>query len=191
MRSSVLRFASLGLLGAACGGSGSETPQSPALPGPAPAVATPVPATPSPTPDPSIPPPESGCGKPYPPPIGRVTVKAQNKGREFWTMDSTPLVGPDPLYCLDIGFTDGRRYCPVRPEGHPERVACENWAVGKARDTGRPGPTWTRADALCTGPASGCENHPENQYLLNVYKYGVVLACVQNGVCGEELAEPR
>lgn len=187
-RSGLLRMASVGLLAAACG---SETPQGPApLPGPTPPVATPAP-TPSPTPDPLVPPPESGCGKPYPGPIGRITVKAHNKGHEFWTMDSTPLVGPDPLYCLEIGFTDGRRYCPVRPEGHPERVACENWAVGKARDTGRPGPTWTRADLLCTGPESGCVNHPENQYQLNVYKYGVVLACVQNGVCGEELAEPR
>lgn len=188
MRSRVLRFASLGLLAVACGGSGPRTTQTPPLTGPAP-VATPVP-TPSPTPDSTIPPPGSGCGEPYPPPIGRVTVKAHLKGREFWTMDSTPLSGPDANYCYAIGFTDGRRYCPVRPEGHPERVACENWAVGKALDTGRPGPTWTRADAFCTGPESGCENHPENQYQLNVYKYGVVLACVQNGVCGEELAEP-
>jgi hypothetical protein len=188
MRCRVLRFAPLGLLAAACGSGPSH---SSALPGPAPVVATPVPATPSPTPDPSIPPADSGCGKPYPPPIGRVAVKAHLKGRTYWTMDSTPLVGPDPLYCLAIGFTDNRRYCPVRPEGHPERAACENWAVGKARDTGRPGPTWTFKDALCTGPESGCENHPDNQYLLNVYKYGVALACVQNGVCGEELAEPR
>jgi hypothetical protein len=37
---------------------------------------------------------------------------------------------------------------------------------------------------------SGCENYPGNQYLLNVYKYGWAFACVQNGVCGEELAEP-
>lgn len=183
-------FAVLGLLAAACG---SGPSQSPALPGPAPLVETPVPPTPtpSPTPDPAIPPPDSGCGKPYPPPIGRVAVKVYQKGREFWTMDSTPLSGPDTQYCWEIGYRDGRRYCPVRQEGHPERAPCESWAVGKAKDTGRPGPTWTFKDALCTGPESGCENHPSNQYQLNVYKYGVYLACVKNDVCGEELAEPR
>jgi hypothetical protein len=119
-----------------------------------------------------------------------VAVKVYQKGRDFWTMDSTPLSGPDPEYCRNIGYTDGRRYCPVRTEGSPERAACENWAVGKAKDTGRPGPTWTVGDQLCTGPESGCENKPDNQYQLNMYRYGVALACVQNGVCGEELAEP-
>lgn len=188
LRSRGLFLAPLSLLAAACG---SETSQSPALAGPAPVVATPISPTPSPTPDPTIPPPDSGCGKPYPPPIGRVDVKVHLKGREFLTMDSTPLAGPDNLYCWEIGYRDNRRFCPVRPEGHPERAACENWAVGNARDTGRPGPTWTLGDAPCTGPVSGCENHPENQYLLKVYKYGVYLACVRNGVCGEALAEPR
>jgi len=119
-----------------------------------------------------------------------VDVKAYNKGREFWTMDSTPLVGPDPLYCREIGYTDGRRYCPVRLPGHSERFACENWAAGNAKDTGRPGPTWTLRDVPCTGPESGCENHPDNQYQLRVYRFGVAVACVRNGICGEELAEP-
>jgi hypothetical protein len=119
-----------------------------------------------------------------------VAVKVYQKGH-FWTMDSTPLSGPDSQYCWEIGYTDGRRYCPVRPEGHPERAACENWAVGNAKDTGRPGPTWTFKDAPCTGPESGCENSPHNQYQLYAYKYGVYLACVKNDVCGEELAEPH
>jgi hypothetical protein len=119
-----------------------------------------------------------------------VDVKAYNKGREFWTMDSTPLVGPDPGYCREIGYSDGRRYCPVRLPGHPERFVCENWATGNAKDTGRPGPTWTLGDEPCKGPESGCENHPDNQYQLRVYKHGVAVACVKNGICGEELAEP-
>ena len=73
LRSLGLRVAPLWLLAGACG---SEAPQSPALPGPTPVpLAGPTP-TPSPTPDPTIPPPDSGCGKPYPPPIGRVDVKA-------------------------------------------------------------------------------------------------------------------
>lgn len=187
MHSRVLRFASLGLLAAACGSGPSPSPAQPV------AVATPVPPTPtpSPTPDPTIPPPDSGCGQPYPAPISRVDVKVHLKDYDFWTMDATPLVGPDARYCAQIGFTDNRRYCPVRPEGHPERFACEDFAVGKARDTGRPGPTWTFGDALCTGRETGCENRPDNQYLINAYKYGVYRACAKNGVCGEELAEPH
>jgi len=85
----------------ACGGAAS-----PSSPAPAPS-ATPVPV-PTPTPDPNVPPVGSGCGKPYPPPITRLKVKVLYKGAEFWTVDSTPLVGPDQTYCLSVGFTDGR-----------------------------------------------------------------------------------
>jgi hypothetical protein len=94
-------------------------------------------------------------------------------------------VGPDPQYCEDIGYTDGRSFCPVRPEGHPERVACETWLVGTAVDTGRAGPTWRRDGALCTGPPSGCENEAENQYLLRTFDSGTYTACSTGGVCGE------
>ena len=73
----------------------------------------------------------------------------------------------------------------MRPEGHPEREACEAWAVGTALDTGRPGPTWRRGGSFCTGPASGCENHPENQYLLKAFLAGAYEACARNGACGE------
>ena len=43
-----------------------------------------------------------------------------------------------------IGFTDGRSLCPVRPEDSPERVPCETWRVGYAKDTGPPGPDLDR-----------------------------------------------
>jgi hypothetical protein len=112
------------------------------------------------------------------------------KGPAAWTLDATPLVGPDPAYCAQIGFTDGRQFCPVRPEGHPERVACETWLVGVAADTGRPGPTWQRDGAYCTGPASGCENHGENQYLLRAFAAGTFSACATNGLCGEVAVAP-
>jgi hypothetical protein len=98
-------------------------------------------------------------------------------------------VGPDPDYCRAIGFTDGRGFCPVRPEGHPERAACEAYVTGIAKDTGRPGPTWTLEGHFCTGPASGCANSPENQYQLFVYKGGTYQACATNGVCGEVFAD--
>jgi hypothetical protein len=37
----------------------------------------------------------------------------------------TPLVGPDRDYCASQGWTDGRLFCPPRPNGHAEREACE------------------------------------------------------------------
>jgi len=135
--------------------------------------------------EPSTPPAGTGCGEPVPPPVTRVKVTTHLRGAGFWTLDSTPLIGPDADYCASIGFTDGRENCPVRPEGHPEREACEAWAVGTALDTARPGPTWRRNGALCTGPASGCENHPENQYLLKAFLAGAYEACARNGTCGE------
>jgi hypothetical protein len=132
---------------------------------------------------PNPPPAGSGCGLPHPPEISRVNVKIHLKGGGAWTLDSTPLVGPDRDYCAEIGFTDGRQFCPVRPEGHPEREACETWAVGTAVDTGRAGPTWRRNGSLCTGPPS-CENHPDNQYFVRAIASGTYEACPRSGGCG-------
>ena len=83
-----------------CGGAGSPT----TVPTP---IATPTPV-PTPTPDPNVPPVGSGCGKPYPPPISRFKVKVLYKAPEYYTVDSTPLVGPNVDYCLSAGFSDGR-----------------------------------------------------------------------------------
>ena len=124
----------------------------------------------------------SGCGRPYPPPVTRFNCKVHLKSNEFYTLDSTPLVGPDAEYCYGIGFTDGRTICPVRPEDWPDRAACEHWRVGKAKDTGRYGPTWRKADGtLCTGPESGCANHPDNQYQLFTYRSGTYTVTAENG----------
>ena len=132
-----------------------------------------------------MPPAGSGCGRPYPPPISRFNVHVHGRAPEYYTIDSTPIVGPDKSYCFAAGFTDGRTLCPVRPEGSPDRIPCENWRVGRARDTGRPGPTWTNdTGALCTGSASNCSNHPDNQYDVLVYKSGRVKACAESGACG-------
>ena len=110
------------------------------------------------------------------------------KGSDAWTLDSTPLV-VDRAYCAEIGFTDGRSFCPVRPEGHPQRAACELYAVGLALDTNRPGPTWYFKDGFCTGKPSGCMNSPDNQYQLKIYVSGTFKACARNGVCGDVLAD--
>jgi hypothetical protein len=177
------------------GGVPAPTPSANPLPTPTPVLGRPAPAptpTPSATPEPepsasptAAPPNTSGCGSPTPPELSQINVKIHLRGANAWTLDSTPLVGPDPDYCALIGFTDGRAICPVRPEGNPEREACELYVTGVAKDTGRPGPTWYFGSRLCTGPGMGCENHPDNQYQLLVYEGGVFKACGRNGVCGE------
>jgi hypothetical protein len=164
-----------------------------ASPTPAPSWGAPAPKatpTPEPSPEPSATPEPGptegadGCGSPTPPALSRLNVKVHLTLESSWVLDSTPLVGPDAAYCAKVGFPD-RSVCPVRPEGHPERSACELYVTGRAIDTGRPGPTWYRGSHFCTGPASGCSNHDENQYLLVVHASGTYQACARNGVCGE------
>jgi hypothetical protein len=142
----------------------------------------------------SVPPAGSGCGAPYPPEIYRFRVKVHLQNQDTATLDSTPLV-LDPQYCAQVGFTDGRVECPVRLEGSPERIPCENFAVGNAQDNGRAGPTWNRVtDAnpggtFCTGKSSGCANHETNQYALYAYASGWYRACGKNGACGSVYVE--
>lgn len=168
----------------ACGGSGAPTtPPTPV------AVVTPTPA-PTPTPDPNVPPEGSGCGKPYPPMITRFTVKVHLKDKDSWTVDATPLVGPNWEYCVSIGFTDGRTICPLRPEGAPDREACELWRTGKAKDTGQPGPTWTvtfkdGTTSYCTGPDGPCDRHPAGPFSVKAFKGGLYRACSEAGACGQ------
>jgi len=140
--------------------------------------------------DPEWPPSGSGCGKPYPEPIHHFNAKVHMKGRDYYTLDSTPIVGPDANYCAAIGYTDGRAWCPVRTEGSRDRVECENWRVGKAKDTGRGGPTWQYRNGetveYCQGlKVNGCANHPENQYGLLADRGGTYVMCAENGACGE------
>jgi hypothetical protein len=124
------------------------------------------------------PPLDSGCGRPFPPPISRFNCKVYLFGNPFYTLDSTPLVGPNCAYCAS-----DQCFCPIRLDGAADRVACENWRVGTAKDTGRPGPTWTREDgSYCTGRPSGCENSPGNQYQLRVYDAGRYKVQAESGV---------
>jgi hypothetical protein len=110
-----------------------------------------------------------------------MNTKIHLRGPAHWTLDTTPLVH-DRDYCRQVGFTDGRTECAVRPEGSPDRSACEAYAIGSADDTGRPGPTWYRNGALCNG--TDCENHPDNQYLLWANLSGRYEACTKDDVCG-------
>jgi hypothetical protein len=128
-----------------------------------------------------VPPAGSGCGRPYPPPVSRFKCKVHLRAPEYYTADATPYVGPNEAYCNSLGFV-GQTICPIRREGSEDRSACENWRVGRAKDTGRYGPTWTTAAGeACTGPASNCSNSPDNQYQLRVYRSGKVKATAENG----------
>lgn len=126
------------------------------------------------------------CGSPLPPRISRVKVGVLFTQANRLVLNSSPLIGPDAAYCEQVGYTDGRLYCPVRPEGHPQRSACEALRVGRAADTGRSGPTWTANGKACTGNNGGvsCLNHPDNQFLVFAYGAGTFRACVAGGVCG-------
>ena len=130
----------------------------------------------------NLPAPGSGCGYPYPSPVVMMTCKVHTFAQDVYTLDSTALVG-DKEYCDLVGFVD-RDLCPVRPEWSSERVPCEIWRLGNAKDTGRPGPTWTTAGGqYCSGPESGCANHPTNQHALLVYKGGSYTVCANSGAC--------
>ena len=103
-------------------------------------------------------------------------------------LDSTPLVGPDAEYCRKIGFTDGRSFCPVRPEGDPERQACEAARVGRAADTGRYGPTWSANGkplrrAATAGPRASTT--PTTSTWRSPTAPATFRACAASGVCGE------
>jgi hypothetical protein len=115
-----------------------------------------------------------------------VNVKVHGRQGDDLVLDSTPLVGPDSAYCARIGYTDGRSFCPVRPEGHPERLACEAALVGRAADTGRIGPTWSVDGRPCEGPVGGayCVNHSSNQFLVFAHGSATFRACTAGGVCG-------
>ena len=177
-------FAIAGLLLLATLGCGrtitEEPPTTPAPTGGTLTPVNPIPAAPAPqptprpsaTPTPADDPPPSGsptsgsCGPPAPPPLGRIQVGILIVGAGRLILDSTPLVGPNADYCRQIGFTDGRQFCPVRPEGNPERAACEAGIIGRARDTGRVGPTWRANGAGCLSGAGNlpyCNNHHDNQ----------------------------
>jgi hypothetical protein len=121
---------------------------------------------------PNAPPVGSGCYRPFPPPLYKMNCKVHLNAGDHHVLDSTPIVA-NAAYCGAVGFPD-KGQCPVRPEGWSDRLACENWVVGTAKDTGREGPTWTKtADgSYCTGKESGCANSPDSQYQLWVYEGG-------------------
>jgi hypothetical protein len=165
----------------------APTPPTPssiaAAPPPSPSPA--APEEPPPTPEPDLDP--SACPSPKPPPLARIDVGVLIVGVNRLILDATPIVGPDPDYCEAIGYTDRRRYCPPRPEAHPDRAACDSLLMGRAEDTNRYGPRWFVNDRGCVNYAVRppfCVNHPENQFLVQAFGAGQYEACSRSGVCG-------
>ena len=175
----VILLGSFSLSGCGSSSSSSSSPNSPVAtlpPAPAP---TPVP---TPTPDPFT----AKC-VPTPPPIHGMKVKVQVDQGYRKLLDSRPIVENLDGYCAKMGFSASAPYCDTRPEGDAQREACDALAVGKAKDTGRYGPTWTFNDQPCAdaGSASeGCINHSDNQFMVIAKGPGIYLACPAEGPCG-------
>ena len=154
----------------ACGG-GADSPTNPPTPRP---TATP---TPVPTPVPTPPLPAGMTCSPTPPPLYGVNVKFQVGTRGRKTLDARPQVINVNGYCESVGF--GGFFCFTRKEDDPQAVACDYMAMGIATDTGRWGPTWNADGKACTtnNDINGCQNHPENQFLVIAKGDGAFQAC--------------
>ena len=154
-------------------GCGSTPPTGPPTPPPAtqPAVTTP------PT---TLPPFAALCGLPSPPPLVGIKVTVQSvSGNARWLLDSKPLVQDVDGYCVKVGLSG--KQCETRPEGNTQREACDALVLGKAKDTGRVGPTWSSDSGACAsaeiGTTTGCINYPDNQFLIIAKGAGSYLAC--------------
>ena len=152
-------------------GAGSSSPTG----SPNPPVVTPTPTpTANPTPSSGLPP-GMTCN-PTPPPILRMHLSVHDDSGDRKVLDSKPLVANVDDYCDRVGFGDWK-FCETRPEGHPERVACDYLVTGKAEDTGRWGPTWFYGQDLCGYFPGDCANHPTEQFLAIAKSKGTYEAC--------------
>jgi hypothetical protein len=165
----------------ACGGSSNTSPN----PNPS---STPVPApSPTPTPTPDF---KSQCGDPVPPPLYGMKLSVQVDQGSRKLIDSKPVVentgrgSQADSYCFKVGFDFRVAYCDTRPEGNAQREACDALVVGRATDTGRIGPTWSKDGKPCdmggNGSSSPCSNHPDNQFLAISRGDGQMLACASD-----------
>lgn len=74
--------------------------------------------------------------------IGKPAYEIKARLHTMGNGDSTPVVVRQEPFCAAIGlspYADGqpRASCPVRPDGHPDRVVVENWLLfgGIVRDS--------------------------------------------------------
>src|SRR5262249_44578690 len=129
----------LGLLLSSCGADPSTRPNPDPTrpPNPAP-TPTPLP-TPTPAPLAAL---NARCAQPEPGPLYGMKVSVQVDSGFRKLIDSKPVIenterGTSNSYCGKVGFDLNARYCDTRPEGNPQREACDALVVGKAEDTGR------------------------------------------------------
>lgn len=127
----------------------------------------------------------SSCSHPTPGELSRWEVKTHVLGPNWRTIDSTPLVGPDAVYCKAIGYTDGRRFCPPRTEGTPEDIVrvCLIHVVGPP-----PYPKWYwNSEYVPPGGLPVGVAHDDNPYHLLVRPnlHGAAKVCGSNAICGE------
>jgi len=155
---------------AQCGAGSSSPTGTPTSP-----VAATTP-TPTATPTPSSGLPAGMTCSPTPPPILRMHLKVHDDSGGRKVLDSKPLVANVDDYCDRVGFGDWK-FCETRPEGHPERVACDYLVTGKAEDTGRWGPTWFYGQDLCGYFPNDCANHPTEQFMAIAKSKGTYEAC--------------
>jgi hypothetical protein len=113
-------------------------------------------------------------------------------------LDSKPQVENVDGYCGKAGFDAGAPFCDTRPEGDPQRVACDYLAMGMAKDTGRWGPTWYYEGKLCAQQGQSCSNHPDNQFMAIAKVNGEFAACTYPpdtericGFCKVDLAKGK
>jgi hypothetical protein len=120
---------------------------------------------------------------PTPPPLYGIKVKIHIPSADRKVLDSKPLVMNVDGYCARAG-TGGetQKFCDTRPEGHPERTACDYLAVGRSPQTGRWGPTWTWDDKPCDGANfTSCANHQDNQFMVVAKVSADYRACAAPG----------
>jgi len=170
-------WAFFALAAAHCGSSSSSPTASPTPAGVK--VPTPVPSpTVAPSPTPSSLPAGMVCD-PTPPPILRMNVSVHSQEPGRIVLDSKPLVANIDHYC-DKWFGDWK-FCETRPEGDPQRQACDYLVVGHAEDTGRWGPTWFFGPDLCSDFPGDCSNHQTEQFLVVAKSSGTYEACAAEG----------
>jgi hypothetical protein len=134
---------------------------------------------------------------PTPPPLYGYKVSVFDNSSSRIILDSKPQVANVDGYCAKVG-TGGQtqKFCDTRPEGDPQRTACDYLMTGISPATGRWGPTWTWDGKPCDGENfTSCANHQTNQFMAIAKTKGTYVACASPEVpvapgqsaCGQQV----
>jgi hypothetical protein len=120
----------------------------------------------------------------------RFEVKAKDHSR---VVDSTPIVAPRACeYCESIGMGEmspgvPRCGCPVRPDGHPDRVACED--VLLVPPAGVHGPKWVKDGS--TVALASCSVAPDSDPCVTDNPFQAESRGQAIRACAWDMAESR